>query len=96
MKKLNCLRCGTPMQYMGKEQLQKGKTSFVFGDWPNLLAGALYIDLYHCPACHKLEFFSAEGDVDESLPQKTCPQCGRKHDFDYPKCPSCGYDYYGK
>lgn len=24
------------------------------------------------------------------LPQKTCPNCGEKYDFDYPKCPHCG------
>ncbi|MBQ8396937.1 MAG: hypothetical protein IJX53_01915 [Clostridia bacterium] len=26
------------------------------------------------------------------LPQKTCPACGRKYDFDYPKCPHCGHE----
>ena len=34
--------------------------------------------------------------VDDTLPQKTCPKCGKTHDFDYPKCPYCGYDYQGK
>ena len=29
--------------------------------------------------------------VDDTLPQKTCPQCGKQHDFDYPQCPHCGY-----
>ena len=24
--------------------------------------------------------------------QKTCPACGRKYDFDYPKCPHCGHE----
>ena len=33
--------------------------------------------------------------VSDSLPQKTCPQCGKPHDFDYPKCPHGNYDYYG-
>jgi hypothetical protein len=28
--------------------------------------------------------------VDDSLPQRQCPQCGKQHDFDYPKCPHCG------
>ena len=23
----------------------------------------------------------------------TCPNCGRSHDFDYPKCPFCGHSY---
>ncbi len=31
--------------------------------------------------------------IDEGLPQKTCPRCGKEHDFDYPKCPHCQYDY---
>ena len=30
--------------------------------------------------------------VDDTLPQKTCPQCGKQHDFDYPQCPHCGYN----
>ena len=34
--------------------------------------------------------------VDDTLPQNTCPQCGKTHDFDYPKCPYCGYGYQGK
>ena len=35
-------------------------------------------------------------DLQEDLPQKTCPNCGKQHDFDYPKCPFCGYDYQAK
>jgi len=34
--------------------------------------------------------------AEDTLPQKTCPGCGKCHDFDYPKCPHCGYDYTGK
>ena len=30
---------------------------------------------------------------DDSVPQKQCPQCGNRHDFDYPKCPKCKYTY---
>lgn len=30
--------------------------------------------------------------IDPDLPQKTCPACGKKYDFDYPKCPHCGYE----
>jgi len=32
--------------------------------------------------------------MDEKLPQKTCPNCGKQHDFDYPKCPWCQHDYH--
>ena len=26
----------------------------------------------------------------DGIPQVRCPRCGKKHDFDYPKCPYCG------
>lgn len=42
----------------------------------------------------------AEGNAvpeqDADLPQKECPQCGKHHDFDYPRCPYCGHDYQAK
>ena len=83
------------MQYLSRERLQLGKTGWVLGDLPNLLAGALDVEIYVCPLCRKLEFVAAEeGNGEEDLPQKTCPACGTRHDFDYPKCPSCKYDYY--
>ena len=28
--------------------------------------------------------------------QRTCPKCGESHDFDYPKCPKCKYNYIEK
>ena len=31
-----------------------------------------------------------EGD-NNHFPQKICPSCNKKHDFDYPKCPYCKY-----
>ena len=34
--------------------------------------------------------------IDDELPQKICPQCGKKHDFDYPVCPYCNFDYSAK
>lgn len=34
--------------------------------------------------------------IDDTLPQRKCPRCGKDHDFDYPKCPHCDYDYAGK
>jgi transcriptional regulator with XRE-family HTH domain len=34
--------------------------------------------------------------MDETLPQKKCPCCGKEHDFGYPMCPHCDYDYSGR
>ena len=102
MKALFCPHCGTAMQYAAQKQIQLGETGWLLGDLPNLLAGSLTVDICICPTCRKLEFFAVEGDdlteeaADEALPQKTCPACGAVHDFDYPKCPQCKYDYYAE
>lgn len=28
------------------------------------------------------------------ISQTICPNCGKKHDIDYPKCPHCKHQYY--
>ena len=93
-KDLVCLRCGHPINHIRTEKMQLGQTGWIMGDLPNLLAGAMEVEIYSCPQCRKLEFFLAQTDQ-EGLPQKQCPKCGKRHDFDYPKCPFCKYDYYG-
>lgn len=84
------------MQFLAQERLQLGKTGWVLGDLPNLLAGALEVCILVCPSCKKLEFYYAGGDdtIEDTLPQKICPSCGTEHDFDYPKCPKCKHDYF--
>ena len=94
MPTLTCLRCGEQLQFFSRERIQLGKTGWILGDLPNLLAGAMEVDIYSCPSCRKLEFFLADA-IEEGLPQKQCPKCGKRHDFDYPKCPFCQFDYYG-
>lgn len=54
MPDFNCLRCGTPMRFAGQDKLQLGKTSWLFGDLPNLMAGALEVSIMACPTCGKL------------------------------------------
>lgn len=89
---MDCLRCGKKMSYIRTEKLQLGQTGWIFGDLSNLLAGAMEVDIYSCPKCGKLEFFLSDAEG-EGLAQKQCPNCGKQHDFDYPKCPFCKYDY---
>ena len=92
----NCLRCGGKMRFVMAENLQLGKTGWILGDLPNLFAGAMEVAVYSCPDCGKIEFYQVQEETEEScLPQKACPSCGKPHDFDYPKCPACGYNYYG-
>lgn len=31
--------------------------------------------------------------VQDKILQRTCPECGKSHDIDYPKCPYCDFDY---
>ena len=92
---LRCLRCGGEMGYTFTDDIQLGRTSVLFGNWPNIRAGAMQVDIYRCKECGKLEFFTAEagGDTAEDIPQTTCPICGSQHDFDYPKCPFCKHEY---
>ena len=87
-----CLRCEQKMNYIKTEKLQLGQTGWILGDLPNLLAGAIEVDIYACPKCKKIGFYLADS-TDEELPQKQCPKCGKWHDFDYPKCPFCHYNY---
>ena len=95
MDTMKCLRCGEDMQYLSRERLQLGKTGWVLGDLPNLLSGALEVQILVCPKCRKLEFFLAENEtIDDETPKQTCPECGTVHDFDYPKCPNCKHEYF--
>ena len=57
-KSLNCLRCGGEMAHAFTENIQLGKTSLLFGDWPNILAGAMRVEVWCCKDCGRLEFFS--------------------------------------
>ena len=69
MPDFHCLRCGTPMRFAGRDKLQLGKTSWLFGDLPNLMAGALEVSIMACPACGKRY----------ELDSPKCPFCGEKN-----------------
>lgn len=92
-RELNCLRCGNGMKYIKSETIQLGQYGLILGDTSNLVAGGLSVDIFICNECHKVEFFET---VEERLKQTKCPSCGKTHDFDYPKCPFCKYNYYSE
>ena len=92
-RQITCLRCDHKMNHIKRDKIQLGQTGWILGDLPNLIAGAMELDIYACPECSKVEFFLADNSPEDSLPQKQCPNCGKVHDFDYPKCPFCKYDY---
>lgn len=94
MRRIVCLRCDAPMGYIKTEKLQLGQTGWILGDLPNLISGAMSVEIYSCPQCGKIEFFqSAEHIAQTDMPQVKCPKCGKMHDFDYPKCPFCKFVY---
>lgn len=93
VRNLECLRCNEVMEYIKSEKIQLGQNSLIFGDLPNYIAGSLEVDVYTCNKCGKIEFFQMEED---QIMQIECPNCGKVHDMDYPKCPFCKNDYNDK
>lgn len=100
MKALKRLRCGADMDCLGREKVQLGEAGFLLGDLPHLIAGALELEIYACPDCGKVEFYrpkltrgALSGFSHPDLLQRKCPNCGESHDFDYPKCPYCDFEY---
>ena len=81
---------------MGCKKVQLGEAGLLFRDLSHLLSGSLSLEMYVCPDCDKMEFFHAKDEApqDEPLPKRICPKCGDEHDFDYPKCPKCKFDYF--
>ena len=57
---MNCLRCGTPMDFKGCKELQMGRTGLITGLWSNILSGSLELNVYLCPNCGKVEFYDPD------------------------------------
>ena len=108
MRKRKCLRCDAPMKFGMQQKFQLGQTSFILGDWPNLLAGALELEVWFCPKCGKVEFF-VPGSSDRPEHHEKPAQSG---EFDFvesvvsegidavsaagmpqKKCPTCGREH---
>ena len=89
-----CGNCGKEMEFQGEEQIQLGQVGFMLGHLSNLLSGALDVEIWECLGCGKIDFYrqgsSAAQREQDHMPQVVCPECGRKHDLDDPKCPGCG------
>ena len=109
MRKRKCLRCDAAMKFGMQQKFQLGQTSFLLGDWPNLMAGALELEVWFCPKCGKVEFF-VPGST-KNLPVKQ-PEPAQTEEFDYvgfmvnegidavskdgmpqKKCPTCGREH---
>ena len=104
MKDLSCLRCGKTLAFLKREKIQLGQTGFVFGDWPNLIAGSLEAEIYYCRKCGKLEFYlpdfpqtelgEPEMDNDSFPPDAECEIVGVSMEgIPQVQCPVCGYQH---
>jgi len=108
MRKKKCLRCDAPMKFGMQQKFQLGQTGWLLGDWPNILAGALELEVWFCPKCGKVEFF-VPGSTGVSVKQEEPQQSG---EFDFvgsmvsegidaisaegmpqKKCPTCGREH---
>ena len=105
MKQLKCLRCGAGMKFGMQQKFQLGKTSFLLGDWPNLMAGALELEVWFCPDCGKAEFFvpgstnrtaehveNVEFDFVGSVVNEGIDAVG-DDGMPLKKCPTCGREH---
>lgn len=57
MRKLACLRCGTPMEFLMQEKFQKGDMGVWVGNLNFSMQGGFEMEVYNCSRCGKLEFF---------------------------------------
>lgn len=93
MEALKCLRCGTDMEFAGREQFQLGEESGYSGILAVMTAESLRMDIYKCPACGKIEFFEPHPrNVPASAPKTnwTCAECGTYNLGRVQNCQGCG------
>ncbi len=64
---LKCLRCETRLKFDGTRTLEGSKDIGLF----ELIVGYKEYDIYHCPACGKVEFFL--NGVGEEMRSPTVP-----------------------
>lgn len=57
-KDIDCLRCKTPMLYSGNYRFHEGARIGFFGAIGEMFVNRESFDLYLCPKCGKVEFFS--------------------------------------
>lgn len=62
-RELNCLRCNVPMLYSGKYKFHEGFNTGLLGNLFELFINKEEFDLYICPKCGKVEFFSPKEQV---------------------------------
>lgn len=59
-KKINCLRCEVPMHFSGNYKFHEGTRLGLFGNLFEAFVNRETFDIYLCPKCGKVEFFSPQ------------------------------------
>lgn len=57
-RELSCLRCSVPMRYSGQFKFHEGMNTGIFGNLFEIFMNRESFDLYLCPKCGKVEFFT--------------------------------------
>ena len=57
-REINCLRCHVKMHYSGEYKFHEGTRTGMFGNLFELLTNREKFELYICPRCGKVEFFT--------------------------------------
>jgi Zn finger protein HypA/HybF involved in hydrogenase expression len=57
-KEINCLRCNIPMIFSGNFKFHEGARTGVLGNLFEIFVNREKFDLYLCPKCGKVEFFT--------------------------------------
>ena len=55
---LNCLRCDSPMLFFGNYKFHEGFRTGILGTIGEMFVNRVAFDLYLCPQCGKIEFFT--------------------------------------
>jgi len=62
-RELNCLRCDVPMLFSGNFRFHEGSRIGALGNLFELFVNRETFDLYICPKCGKVEFFTPLNSV---------------------------------
>jgi hypothetical protein len=104
MKKLNCLRCDSPMAFLMRETFQKGECGAWVGNLNFHFRGGFEMDVYNCPKCGRLEFFLPDWQEDETeeaveVPEDLPPEPGseitrvNRDGMPQVRCRACGKEH---
>lgn len=87
MKTIHCPRCREQLAFAGEETRKLDNPGIIMG--ASGVDKGLKIEIYACPKCGKLEFFTPI-DKETVIEKTTCSACGKTYDADFPRCPGCG------